>query len=990
MMKKTLLSCLIGASIVGSVPSFANQENTYFQSVYQDTYEQINQRIEALRQLAMNDENVIVEDGVRYLVVNDSRYKLNKDNYLRFEATFPNFYDETTFRNVFDFLDSSWELTWYEGGMIAVNKTFGNYDWDQGCLLEYVPNGFIGNSGVERVLMETDTCSLNDFNKEVAFITKPEKIELTDFEQNGFEVTAVDTYQNRLYVTHSKGGEGTVSIYDLASQALLGTIDGYEKDGVHHAYNVITELNVHDDKLYISSLSANRVDIFDLTNDHAHVMSLGTGEWNGENAIVHAQASAANQDYVFVSDAMGINVYRQQDATPENHGQLGRYASLRFGNGQDTYRKVQMHVIGDYLIANVMGREYYIYDITQIENSVATPLEPVKVVSSAIQKMALLNDSLMVSEHSKLRFQAVDDFIANDFQFSETAQTIEQISGTSVGNHRDIALTDQYMVLANDEALSIARHQNKAIQFVADKSVETSKISFDSIPAMSVSKILQNDESYDTLINEDLRSVRVNSLVKTELLDHDMIKITSYVAQDLTDINIEMRFNGLNKWFTLGNFDRIPAFTQIILPLSAFGDQYQFNSANRDGVFDLSEFVDSGLDIKAALTTRFSSDTDKFAQVLTSLKPSWNLVFAPDWGGNWRSINGLYAREWIVIMTNFAYMISQEEFKHLWFNFNTVFGHDMSGPNSQEDVFTAEEYQHYYDGMLARDKIQLGVVNYGGLGGLSGYGVFTPTFYSHYYGEWEIVPHEFGHGSDGKTFFPDGSSFAASWFGWQPFMHALGNYHIRKGDLPYMDDKISGFFKEENAAYRYDPIQDWRRTYRADTHMNTVDTYFMSFSTMPQGWFENNSTFDLNQLSKQERLILARFNVEGNSEYACRFNFVDGDDSVVLYGHVKQDENGDRTCIGGDALYFQKSDGSKAEIVSPLNQFDWLSLHKPESHGEPVVDSQGATLCSTYHAEFYGMGYQTELGQCVQDERVRVQNGNHWLLGSHVSSYFYN
>ncbi|ANS86115.1 hypothetical protein VSVS12_02354 [Vibrio scophthalmi] len=71
-------------------------------------------------------------------------------------------------------------------------------------------------------------------------------------------------------------------------------------------------------------------------------------------------------------------------------------------------------------------------------------------------------------------------------------------------------------------------------------------------------------------------------------------------------------------------------------------------------------------------------------------------------------------------MTNFAYMMSQEEFKHLWFNFNTVFGHDMSGPNSQEDVFTAEEYQHYYDGMLARDKIQLGVVNYGGLGAYRG------------------------------------------------------------------------------------------------------------------------------------------------------------------------------------------------------------------------------------------------------------------------------
>lgn len=990
-MKKTLLSCLIGAAVVGAAPSFANAENDYFVDVYQQAYSQINERAEELRVLASDENNVITEDGVRYIMVNDTRYRLTKDNYIHFDATFPDFYDETNYRNVFDFLDTSWELTWADGGVVIVNKNFGNYDWGQGCLLEYLPRGFVAQNGeFEHVLMELDSCSLNNFDKEVAFITKPEQIELTDFTQNGFEVTAAEAYQNRLYVTHSKGGEGTVSIYDIETKVLLGTIDGYEKDGVHYPYNVITELNVHDGKLYVSSLSSNRVDIFDLTNDHAHVMTLGTGLWNGENAIVHAQASAANQDYIFVSDAKGINVYRQQDATADNHGQLGRYASLRFGNGLDTYRKVQMHVIGDYLIANVMGREYYVYDITQIESSIDTPLEPLKVVSSDIQKIDLLNDNLMVSERTKLRFQTVADFIANDFELTDTTQTIEQISGIAVGNHRDIVLTDQHMVLANDEALTIARHQNKAIQFVADTSVKTTKIAFDSIPAMSVNKILQNDESYETLINEDQRSVRVNSLVKTELLDNDMIKITSYVAQDLTDINIEMRFNGLNKWFTLGNFDRIPAFTQIILPLSAFGDQYQFNSANRDGVFDLSDFVDSGLDIKAALTTRFSSDTDKFAQVLMTLKPNWNLVFAPDWGGNWLPINGLYAREWMVIMTNFAYMMSQEEFKHLWFNFNTVFGHDMSGPRSQEDVFTAEDYQHYYDGMLARDKIQLGVVNYGGLGGLSGYGVFTPTFYSHYYGEWEIVPHEFGHGSDGKTSFPDGSSFAASWFGWQPFMHALGNYHIRKGDLPYMDDSINGFYKAENAASLYEPIQDWRRAYRADTHMNTVDTYFMSFSTMPQGWFANSTTFDLAELSKQERLILARFNVEGKSEYACRFDFVDGEENVLVYGHVKQEENGDRTCIGGDALYFQKSDGSKAEIVSPVNQFDWLSLHKPDSHGEPVVDSQGATLCSTYHADFYGMGYQTELGQCVQDERVRVQNGNHWLLGSHVSSYTYN
>ncbi|WP_279476664.1 hypothetical protein [Aeromonas veronii] len=34
----------------------------------------------------------------------------------------------------------------------------------------------------------------------------------------------------------------------------------------------------------------------------------------------------------------------------------------------------------------------------------------------------------------------------------------------------------------------------------------------------------------------------------------------------------------------------------------------------------------------------------------------------------------------------------------------------------------------------------------------------------------------------------------------------MANYHIRKGDLPYLDDDLNGFHKPENDIYRYNSV----------------------------------------------------------------------------------------------------------------------------------------------------------------------------------------
>ncbi|MGL5948823.1 MAG: chitinase N-terminal domain-containing protein, partial [Aeromonas sp.] len=52
------------------------------------------------------------------------------------------------------------ELTWYDNGVVAVNKLFGNYDYGNGCLLEYKPSQ-IALEAQSRVDMETQSCAWN-------------------------------------------------------------------------------------------------------------------------------------------------------------------------------------------------------------------------------------------------------------------------------------------------------------------------------------------------------------------------------------------------------------------------------------------------------------------------------------------------------------------------------------------------------------------------------------------------------------------------------------------------------------------------------------------------------------------------------------------------------------------------------------------------------------------------------------------------------------
>lgn len=987
-----LISALFATSPLHAETSSNNPEQQYFKTTYESIYTQINNKLEEIRTLASDEKNIIQENGKRYISVNGLQYEVNAKNYPIIPLR--HWSDESYMRNLFDFISNDWELTMFQGGMVAVNKLFGNYDYDNGCLIEYFPKGTLTNNGLEHLVIETSSCSVNNFDSEQSILErvkkiKPEQVNLTEFSSS-----AVEIYKDKIYVSQDTN-VGYINVFDANTLELTGTIQGAIQNGTISPYKRITEISKNNNLLYVSSLSSNRVDIFDMDNNDEYVMSLGNGSWSGQAdlVLVHAQAVAANNEYVVVKDITDkISIYLQDDVKSENSFKLKKHAYLQFEN-QNIYASNQMHIIDNYLIVNTSNKNYYVYDLKKVAASVASGerLQPEKVVANKISKIDLNKNTFAVHTNNKISYYDAKAFIANDFIFEKELNSIAGLDKANT-NFRDLKQTDDKLVTLNKSDISVYNILSNKVKFLKDQKETVSHIQFDSLMPTSISYILGNDESFETLTNPELRSVNINSLVKTEFLENNTVKITNYAAKELKDINIELKVNGINKWFTLTNIDKIPAYAQISISLDQLTNNGRLNSVNNDGVFELHELFNSNADLNALLSYRFNSTTDEFAQTLSRLKPSWRVTFAKNNDAKWVKMNPVYAREWLVIMTNLAYMVSQDEFKHVWFNFEKIYGYNMNGPagtvNKPDGYFTPEDYQYYYNGLMLRDYVNLGVtIIGGGLGSNYITGVDTWMFYTHYYGSWGIIAHEFGHGFDGKKTYHHETSFANGSNGWHPLITELANYHIRKGDLPYMDDNITATHKAENAKYLAVGVDHKMRKHRSNLSMNRLDEYFMTFSNMPQGWFKHTPEFTPDALNNQERMMLSTLNINSKAEYVCRFNFTDDTQQTTLHGYVEQLDDNQFRCTGGKDISYRKSNGVKVNFQSPINQFEWLSSYNEKNKKESITTYNGKPLCSLDTANFYGVGFVNEKNQCVQQPEVYWSNGVRWVFSSSWIDY---
>ncbi len=83
---------------------------------------------------------------------------------------------------------------------------------------------------------------------------------------------------------------------------------------------------------------------------------------------------------------------------------------------------------------------------------------------------------------------------------------------------------------------------------------------------------------------------------------------------------------------------------------------------------------------------------------------------------NFREMRPIYAREWVVILTNYAYMMTTPEYKYVMANFKKVMGGDLY--DNEKVPFTAEKYQSEMERFKAKKNFVLGQTSpaYGGLG----------------------------------------------------------------------------------------------------------------------------------------------------------------------------------------------------------------------------------------------------------------------------------
>ncbi len=839
-----LASSLILAASAFSTPVFATNNSVNLANTMNTIHQKIDERIAELREYASDESNVIIQDQTRYIKVNNTQYEITQDNYIMFDL--PSSYtDGTAFRNVFNFIDDDWEISWYGFGMVLVNKVYGNYNYGNGCLIEYGPRGDVYTpTGSKHLVIEIASCGVEEGETltEKSFLGEGRKLDYSTFNYesaDNFSPESVAMNHDKVYVGNVHSGFSKIERFDLKTQQALPAITGFTLNGVNETYRVVSDVTEHNGRLYVASLSSNRVDIYDTTNNDNIVMSLGTGSWSGntfDKTLTHPHSIAANNDYIFVADVSGkISVYAQSDVKQTNHKNTKKHAFLSLPESNSIYRNLKMEVVGNELIASFDSSATYVFDIANIEAGQHL-IEPKQAygkthrrnvyesargdvfTGSTSGNVELFPAGTLVFTDSGVATPSTQQY-STYFDVDTNAEATSKVAfDLAVENDILAMLQDRTVLLADIETLRI--HQsNNTVSYTNDIDLTGTDVSH--------TPLLFNGESWESLTTN--HEVRINRLLSGKQT-LDALEITSYVAQPTHDLTVEARFNNDGAWVQLGSITQLDAFSSFKLG-QTLQDNLYYPTANGlqsvaiKGLTDLSYLPTNIIDI------RLTSKTDEFVQKITDLKPQWPLRFgtySPSWG-NWGKITPAYAREWMIIMANYAYVMDSPEFEHLWFNYrdsigqgnNEFFGNagPVDGPGGN---FTPDDYKRVYDEFMNRGRIQLGVSTIGGgLGGGETLGIDTWNFYSHYYNSgMGVVGHEFGHhwGSHDSSY----SNYSR---GLQLMTHDLHQMMIRSQSLPYLDDEINAFYKTPREDM-YNGVDHRFRTPRPADNVNLVEGYF--------------------------------------------------------------------------------------------------------------------------------------------------------------------
>ncbi len=655
-----------------------------------------------------------------------------------------------------------------------------------------------------------------------------------NFGLTSWNPTAMVVEGDVLYIANSQA-ESNILRYDLKQKRALSSIDPMKISGLAKKWDSLNDLEIHAGRLYVANYGSNRIDILDISGEQpSFIMALGTGVWWGDAlnyALVHSNAVTADDRYVYVPDIEGrINVWRQSDVTAQNHLKAGKFAQLSLP-GCARNCNARMEVIGDYLYTSLPDGMTYVHDINQIqenENNIA----PILTETNLSVVMHRHNDGLVyvsrndgIVESYKEKSFNLDSILPNKSIDTFRDYILKgQNQSSRLAKASDLYIYGQNLLhMANQKIYilpMLTLQQNKSTQLSPPVILTESQ-------ARERSRVLQDGESWETLTNSSQRHVYMNQILSASL-NGNHLHVQSYSAVPVRDLQIRAKIKNSEDWVILAKLDQLMPFSKANFDLK-LTDQSRFPLLDGTGSIQLAGLSQTTQNPSNIFDLKISSETDEHVKKLNQIKAKWKIYFGTyNEPNKWCRITPVYAREWVMMMTNLAYMLSTPEFETLWFNHKSVMGHDFFGNDGQVEgpngFFQPEDYVRIYGEILNRNEINLGVTNMGGgLGGGAVLGVDTWLFYGHYrLSGYRIIAHEFGHHWGGHN-----SAWAMSNYGFEPMVDWLNFYFQRRpGSIPYMDPNVNAFHLTPGSALCQGVNQDMVKGVASTAPWNKVDEYF--------------------------------------------------------------------------------------------------------------------------------------------------------------------
>lgn len=689
---------IIALSIMASSLANASNSDMRYVMIQDEMEKKIIQRISELQEYAASPDYYFYRDGKKMIEINEVVYEINESGNVKMPAA--HFADESAIRNIFDFFDKDWELSNYSGGAVFVNKKFGNYNYGQGCLLEYFLDGTVSNENTTCTDGSMDEAHQNN-NSDVDFFYPSEfgvSLEYADF-------TAVEEYNDKLIVSQSPNAKDSqysnavVSILEMDTRKNIKTIRGINEN---EPYVAIDDLYRHGSNLYISAIKAHgRIDVYDLDkNEFLYSFKVDIKSKDGVSVI-------ADEKYIYVAAPEKLTVYPNSKLGNGEIKQLLPFAFLDY-HGEPVRH---MELIGDKLLANSVSSSS-VYDVNAL-----TEGETRKAMVTGLQgfeSIDLHNDNIVVKNPGRLEIHSVERFIKNNYHFTEADKATYQIDGNPVSAD-DLIIRDNNVITLKDFAVTRV-HKFKSIKFLPDVTVEEKKLKFNELDPSSVYSVLGDNLSSVSL---SYYKINMSSLVDVKFINANTVEITNYTEFDLDNVDLNFKANDQYNWARLANIDYFPAYTRITLNLSSISADNKFNTVDGSGVFDYDEMINddyasSGTTGDFSLTTKFKSQfktttANEAVQKLSEITADWAINFGKDtviYDGdkNWTP---KIARQWLKIWANMAYVLSSDKFAHHWLNFKEIYGYDMSNVAGHNGAFDAETYKKYLLSMQRGDLIML-------------------------------------------------------------------------------------------------------------------------------------------------------------------------------------------------------------------------------------------------------------------------------------------